>query len=164
MNDNDKKEFAEIMYALGENFNAQVTKPGLRIRFEALKQYSMEQVRAACVEVVRNRKFHGMPNVAEIVAAIGDRTEDRAVAQAHKVIECIRSYGAYDTPTFDDPVTNAVMTKRFRWQEVCQLREDHLKWFIKDFSEAYRSYSTEQTREMIECDSQKLKQLVENIG
>jgi len=141
MQDTDKKEFAAIMAAMAENFNCQTTKDGLRIRFEALRGYFMDEVRAACVELVRTRKFPGMPNTAEIIEKISGTLMDQAERQANAVIAQIRSVGSYGSPKFSDPVTASLMSSRFRWGEVCKTPEKDLKWFVRDFVSAYKSYS-----------------------
>ena len=40
MNTEDKKLFATMMYGVAENFGGQLTKDGLRLRFNALAEFT----------------------------------------------------------------------------------------------------------------------------
>lgn len=164
MNVGDKKEFMAIMYAMAENFNAQTTNAGLRIRFDALRQYSIGQVRQACTEVVRSRKFSGMPNVAEIIEKIDGGTKaDIAEREAYGVIEQIRRVGAYGTPVFLDKTTCFLMNSIFRWGELCSRPERELKFFIKDFVSAYKNCS-QQNPQIEPVKNEKLLEMARGIG
>jgi len=74
MENKDKKEFAEIMIALGENFSAKLTKEGLDIRFKVLAKYPLSQVKAACYKVLEERVYPGMPTIGEIIQAMKPTT------------------------------------------------------------------------------------------
>ena len=61
MNDNDKIKFAEIMTRLAEDCSAALTKAGLKIKYEALKNYTIEQVEAAVLAVMKSNVYTKMP-------------------------------------------------------------------------------------------------------
>jgi hypothetical protein len=171
MNDSDKKEFAKIFVAMGENFNATVTKEGLKIRFEALKEFSIDQVRQACIELVKNRVYPGMPVSGEIRAAIvggsgGDNSqkiEDIAQQRVNEIMGQIRTVGSYGSPTWSDPVVSDLLSRRWNWQSLCAMTETELKWWAKEFIEAYKSH---QSQPMIENKEAKtmLSELARRIG
>jgi hypothetical protein len=144
MQKSDLKEFVKIMYGLADNFGAELSEPGLHMRFEALKGYSLEDVRNAALSIIRTRKYSKMPTVAELLEHLeGGQVEDRARVEASKVLEAMRLYGAYQSVVFDDPVTIAVVDQAFGgWVKLNQELKSHdEKWFIKDFCNAYSSYS-----------------------
>ena len=138
MNHGDLKQFAFIMYGLADNFSAKITPEGIDFRFEALKNFEIDQVKAAAVRLVKSRKFLKMPTVAEFIEAIEGTPDDRAESEAMKVIDNIRLIGRYSQPRFEDPVTARVVG-RMGWNNLCSLPEDQQKWFVRDFMEFYKS-------------------------
>jgi hypothetical protein len=166
VNPNDKTKFFEIMTGLAENFSAQFSGPGLKLRFDALSQYDITQIETAAVKILHSRDKMGMPTVAEFVKAIeGDRKpEDAAVNQVNEILKQIRDLGSYRTPAFSDPVTASLMKSRWSWRSVCSMTETELKWFAKEFSEAYQS-AERATQPMIANNAAgKLRLLAGGIG
>jgi len=135
----DKPRFAALMEGLAENFSASLSRPGIDIRWRALKQYSIEQVEAAAHLILRTRRFTTMPTVADFVEAIEGGHEERAQLEAVNAWRAIQRIGGYSSVRFQDPVTAAVIDRRFGgWARLCeeQLETDR-KWFLRDFAEAY---------------------------
>jgi hypothetical protein len=149
MNNSDRKEFASIMCGLADNFGAELSEPGLRMRFEALRDYTLDQVREAARRIAMERKYTKMPTIAELIEYLhGGHVEDRAQAEAGKVMEAVRRHGAYATVVFDDPVTMAAVERLFGgWPELCrQLRETDWRWFVRAFTAMYSSFSRQEVR------------------
>jgi hypothetical protein len=144
MTDADKKEFLTLMMGVAENFTAQLSKPGIAMRFDALREYPIEQVRETCAAIVRARKFLKMPTVAEFMEFLGGGSaEDIGAVEAAKVLHAVKSIGGYRSVAFDNPVTQAVVEYTFGgWVKLCgELTADTEKWFLKDFVKSYGAYS-----------------------
>ncbi|KKK53259.1 hypothetical protein LCGC14_3096560 [marine sediment metagenome] len=166
MKKRDKKRFTEIMLGMADNFRDELSKPGLQFRFDALKEFSIEQVEVAAFKIIKARKYNKMPPVGEIVEAIqgpAPQIEDVAEIQAAEVIRQISPVGYYGCPVFSDPITDRLFQGRFRWQSVCSLAESELRWFVREFKEAYRAYNVVVETPRLEA-SGELKKLSENIG
>ena len=166
MNHGDLEQFAAIMYGLADNFSARITPEGVDFRFEALKQYGIDQVRAAAVCLVKNRKFLKMPTIAEFIEAIEGTPEDRAEIEAMKVIDNIRLFGRYNPPRFEDPATSKVVG-RMGWNNLCSMPEDQQKWFVRDFMEAYKAESRRQGIEPANAaiaDDRPMKRILQVVG
>jgi hypothetical protein len=165
MNKCDEPRFVQIMLGMADNFRDTITKEGMLMRFEILKAYSIDQVTAAAKKIMATRKYTKMPPIAEFIEAIEGgqpRIEDRAEIQAAYVISCI----GQGCPRFDDPVTAYLMLHRWRWSNwaPCVL-ESELKWWSKDFKEAYRAFSGPATPLQIGTDAPpELQQLLAPIG
>ncbi len=144
MTAHDIDQFSEIMTGLAENFNGKLSDPGLDMRFAALSEFSIEQVRTAAMACVRSRKYFSMPTIAEIVEHIVGSKDDHKIqgeAQAQEVLMAVRRYGVYATVQFADPVTNAVVKQFFGgWPQLCSRKEDDHVWFVKDFATHYADY------------------------
>jgi hypothetical protein len=144
MNDLDKSEFAALMTGLAENFGAQLSKPGLALRFEALREHSIEAVRAACMSLLNTRKYRQMPTVAEFLEHLGGGSvDDIAAVEAAKVVRAVKELGGYRSVAFDNATTQAVIEHSFGgWVKLCEeLTGENEKWVAKDFVKAYGAYS-----------------------
>ena len=150
MTDDDKTSFAQIMIGLAENYGQTLTTAGLKLRFEALRQFPLDAVKAASMSLLASRKYNSMPTVADFLEHIGGgNAEDKAEIEAGKVVEAVRSVGAYRSVVFDDPVTMAVISRAFGgWVRLCQNMTDREeKFFRREFKQAYGSYSRQGIRE-----------------
>jgi hypothetical protein len=139
VNKNDDFEFLKILTGMCELYDRKCSDAFIDLYRAAMDGYSIDQFRKAANEAVRKLKF--FPKPAELIELIeGGTSGDKAEHEAYGVIERIRNVGSYGTPKWHDPVTSAVMTKRFRWGEVCATPEKDLKWFVREFVAAYKSY------------------------
>lgn len=144
MTDSDKKEFAEIMVALAENYSQTLTRQGLALRFMALREHGIEAIRKAAMSLMVSRRYTTMPTVADFLDHLGGGSlEDRAEVEAGKVLEAIRRHGAYASVVFDDAVTMAVIEKGFGgWPKMCaEQRGAEEKFWRRDFVKMYLAYS-----------------------
>ena len=145
MNEKDKKEFAQIMTALAENFGATISRPGMAMRFDALKGYPMAAVRQGSISILKNRKHRGMPTVAEFIEAI-ERTSKpssipakaQAQLQANIVIGIVEGTHYEKSDELDDVTHRLIRKGRFALDTLRRtLMVDNYNWFIRDFVEAY---------------------------
>ena len=47
----EKTQFSKIMYGLAGNFGGEMSKHDLALRFEVLKEYSIDQIKQACLKI-----------------------------------------------------------------------------------------------------------------
>ncbi len=149
MRPEDGKRFSEIMYEMAETIQgAMITERGLRVRFKALMDFSIEDIEEAANRLLKTHKFNSMPNVAEFVDAINEASgkiplEDKAEIEAGKVLSHLRRYGAATSPRFDDPVTRELMNGQWRYGAWARnVLESDLPWWRKDFVRAYKAHSS----------------------
>ena len=167
----DLIEFKELMTGVAELFSANISSAGYELMFEALKQYSLDQLRQAATNILRTRKYTKMPTVADFVSAIeGDQEhadEDRAEMQAMAVISEIKRVGSYGNPKLTDPITASICKSVFRWNYLCQMPEADTSFFIRDFKAAYLASQREGKRELLALEGgidPRVKQLCAGIG
>jgi site-specific DNA-cytosine methylase len=111
---------------------------------KALEAYTIEQIEAAFSNAIGKSSWMPKPvELIEYIAGSPQDVADRAMLQAHLVIDAIRQHGAYKSVKFDDAVTNAVIDQGFGgWVSLAgDLLERNLKWFVKDFIGIYQAYS-----------------------
>lgn len=146
----NREEFAVIMWGLAEEFGGKLSKENLKMRFNALSEYSMGDVRNACNYLFTNReaKFPPVPTTQEIIEAIKrnngavDR-EVKAGLEVDKIFQKLKEWGREAKPLFYDEITKYLMTNRWTFQQLDQLTisDPGLKWFRKEFVEAYINLS-----------------------
>jgi hypothetical protein len=164
MIESDKNRFAQIMAGMADNFRDTITKEGMRMRFDLLKQYSIEQVEQASRKILATRKFTKMPPIAEFVEALQGQEpsiEDHALVIANSIIEHMRVNGSRVFPTLDPVAKRLMMTRWPYYQWAASVLTSELQWWVKQFCEAYRAESTV-GRQAIEGPAQ-LKQIAGSV-
>ncbi|MBF0258638.1 MAG: hypothetical protein HQK62_07340 [Desulfamplus sp.] len=148
MTNQDLSRFTEIMMGMAENYSgAQLTKNGLKLRFEALRDYSMDQVTRAAVQLMKEHRFNSMPTIGDFVAVMDQqigklRIEDKAELEAGVVIEHLHRYGSSVNPMFEDKITSQLMAGVWRYSAWArQVKEDELKWWKQEFTRAYKAHA-----------------------
>lgn len=141
MDENDKKRFAQILAGLAEDCGAQLSSAGMSMRFEALRQYNIEQVEAAVMSILRSNVYTKMPTTGSIIRAIEGTDDDRGERQVQAIRDEIRRIGSYESPRFDDPVTADLVARRFSWGAICSMSEREFSFFANSFKEAYAVHS-----------------------
>jgi hypothetical protein len=142
----DRRLFAEYMTLLGETFSREISTLLIEAYWQALKKYSDEECKLAFDMAVSNCKF--FPKPVEIIDFIkfgeagGANLDDIAYVEADKVIRAVAEIGQYQSVTFDDPVTMAVIKQGWGgWIKLCELKDEEIKWFRKDFAKIYKAYA-----------------------
>ncbi len=113
----------------------------LAMYHEALKDYSIAQIREAATAHIKNSKW--FPKINELIDLLKPRTpqlESIAEQQAAIVLGAIARYGYRYMPKWKDPITAHLFSSRFKWQSLCDsLTDSERKWFVKEFKEAYQA-------------------------
>ncbi len=156
----DTKQFAATMKALAINAGVDLTEDILKLYRAALKGFTVDQIGDAAKSVLLIWTYNRMPPLAVIIDHIGGapvKIEDKALIQANKIIEHLNLNGANVLPKIDDPVTKYLMTRRWPYQNWAKsVLESDLKWWTKEFCEAYRAHDGDPDR-LIEAPEELLK-------
>lgn len=163
MKNHDFERFTAIIRGLADNFSAEVTADGIDFRFECLRKYTIDQVGAASLTLVRTRKYTKMPTIADFIEAIEGTPEDKGEEQAMQVITAISQCGRYAPPTFKDAKTSAIVA-RIGWNNLCDMHTDKHKFFVKDFIESYKSEGRKTETAMITGVESDVKRLLAGIA
>ena len=84
-----------------------------------------------------------MPTYAEFIETIQGNQKDRALVIANEIIAHMRLRGSRVFPKLEDPIAKHLMTKRWPYYEWASTAlESDLKWWVKEFCEAYNSYAS----------------------
>ena len=143
MNQSDKIRFTAAMKALAVNASVEITKDTLRLYFEALKDFDISEIETGTHKLLLEWEYNRMPPLSALVKKIqGEqpKIEDRALVEANKILDHLRLYGATKWPEMSDPITRQLMSTRWHYLKWAgQVVESELKWWVKEFVEAYQS-------------------------
>jgi hypothetical protein len=134
--------------------------------WEALKTFTAEQIVDAFKKSIITFKWFPKPvELIEFMKPAALSIESRAQQQVAHVLDIVRVLGYRTTPVWDDPITARLFQGRFKWQSLCDtLTEEETKWFVKEFIEAYNSFSEIQSHEHAMIDApEKLKALADKV-
>jgi len=169
MNDQDKKQFAVLMYGIAEECGGQISKHGIKLKFEALKTHPIEVILKAASWLVQNREntFPAIPTVKEFLDAIkaicgetNPKTEGER--QCDIVMKYFNYYGSYCDHEFKDPITAYLMTNRWSFKKLGEMMNQELSWFRKNFVQSYVEMKVLPDEKLLDyngIDAEKLKSL-----
>lgn len=144
----EKQKFAAIMWGLAEECGGKISSDGLKIRFAALEDYTLEQISQAATWLVKYREatFPAVPRTKEIVDVIennGQAIDYKSAAeiQVDIVLKKLKFEGSCGKCDFEDPITKQLMSVRWPYNSwAATVLEKDLVWFRKEFVEAYQAY------------------------
>lgn len=164
----NKSKFSIAMKALAVNSGIELTKDILNLYYETLKNFSDEQFDSGVKKTLLTWEYNRMPPIATIKKNIEQdgnvRLEDKAEIQVSLVLKTMKDHPYFidarqmsemtgkmevktiknPPPVFEDPITQNLMTSRWpfdSWRE--NILVDEIKWWTKEFKEAYKSFSRE---------------------
>ncbi len=119
MNQNDYETFAELWGTMQVAYGKQPAPAVVRMDFNILAEFSLEQVKNALVEHRKTGSF--APQPADIVRIINGDIEGQALKAAEKVEWAVSRRGPYISPVFDDRRTQAVVCALGGWVKTVEM-------------------------------------------
>ena len=112
---------------------------------KSLSEYDIENIEQAFGYALNDLQWFPKPvELRNFIQHGPGDIEDVAHVEADKVINAIREVGYYNSVVFDNPVTMAVIAQGWGgWMKICELRDEEIKWFRKDFVKIYKAYSNQ---------------------
>lgn len=113
--------------------------------YKTLGKYPIEEIERAFGYAMSDLKWFPKPvELRHFIEHGPGDIEDVAMVEADKVVNAIKEVGYYNSVAFDNPVTMAVIAKGWGgWMKLCEMREDDIKWFRKDFVRVYKAYANQ---------------------
>lgn len=136
----DREKFNETLIAMAEIFDKQLSESQLDLYWNALNDLSDEDFNKAANIVTRTCEYFPRPvNFREhIIPDIQARA-----SIAYDVLEgAFKNHGIYASVNFADKVITAVVKSLGGWVKYCEMPDDELKWYRKDFERKYTQYYT----------------------
>lgn len=137
-------DFEEFTTLIGEvyAFKARdISEFAIRVWWNAMQRYDLAAVREAI-----NRHFANpdagqfLPMPADIVKMLEGRSVDSASLAWAEVDKAVRRVGPYQSVTFADPITAAVIEQMGGWVELCRGTDQEWPFIAKRFETIYQGY------------------------
>lgn len=141
MTPSDYPAFIEIWSLVGEVYGKQPSDGALKLIFEALQRFDIEQVKQGLTAHINDPK-HGdfAPKPADIVRHIEGDGDIRALSAWSAVEQAIRSVGPYESVVFDDHRTMAAIEDMGGWIKLCEVTEKELPFKGNEFVKRFMGY------------------------
>lgn len=152
--DKDLAEFSKVIVLTAEEFGGVPSDNNLILKFNALKKYSIEEIKKAGDWIVKNRKekYPNVPTTNEFIKAIKQIDKPlmslrlQAALQCDIVLKYAKTYGSGCTHIFKNNVTQYLMTNRWNFSELGCMSKEEVKWFRKDFVIAWEDMAQAATQ------------------
>ena len=164
MTKTDYRQFAAALGTLAEIHNRELSALATKAYFRALQEFDIAAVETAIGKAITSTKW--FPKPVELIESLRGRqatAEQVADQQWTGIVDAIRTVGAYGQPSFSDPITHHLITRRFPWAELCAKTEKELVWTHKAFIAAYTAADTAEYKPQI-ASPKAIRPLLKNIG
>jgi hypothetical protein len=149
MQRNDFPKFVVMMGTMSEVFGKDISKPMVKIYFEAFDDLTYEQFDYAAKHIMKYRTITGtFPLIAEFYQAVEEAgcgtKEDRALLAWSKLKWAIENHGYYSSVCFDDPNIHHTIEALGGWLKITDAAnkdwlESEMVWRQKDFIQLYKT-------------------------
>ena len=165
MKPSEKEKFANAFLTLCAVFEKEPSDVLTAAYYRAMATQSMAEIEHAITRAITECRF--FPKPVELLELINAKPEDHALVIANEIVSHLKRYGSGVYPNLDQhPIAKRLMETRWpyrRWAS--EVLESELKWWVKEFCEAYASYSAVGDKlPEISMGSQEAKQLIDGVA
>lgn len=137
----DKNQFAQLLELTAQLYDKRMHQAMLQIYWHALATYHFEVVRKGFNAHIQNPDSgQFFPKPADIIRHIIGDSHTQSLGAWHKVMQGIKSAGAWSSVIFDDPIIHRVIEELGGWVLLCQTKADAMPFKQKEFQSRYRGY------------------------
>ncbi|MGL4900446.1 MAG: DUF6475 domain-containing protein [Shewanella sp.] len=141
MQEVDKREFAEVWSAAWSMYGKSVSPQLLSITFEALRKYSIEEIRIGLTRHIQSPDTgQFFPKPADVIKHIDGNSASRSIVAWNKVDKAVHQVGAWTSVIFDDALIHRVMADMGGWIEFCKINIQEYPFKQKEFLTRYQAY------------------------
>ncbi|MBW2610687.1 MAG: hypothetical protein JRC68_10150 [Deltaproteobacteria bacterium] len=156
MNFKDEPRFTQIILGMADNSRDEISEEGIAMRFDMLKDFSIEDIEKAAKKILMSRKFKGMPPIAEFYDALHGCDKMQAIDAWGTVMKHLQS-GAEPL----DPKISEGIRRIGGWDCLTRRTYDELQWDEKRFIEHYESLDEKNMPVLIDG---KVVELLDRVG
>ena len=165
----NRNKFSEFMTIISEMHEKTPSNLLIEVYWKSLEPFSDDQCKKAFNFVITRCKFFPKPaDLTDFILGspkqIEQQGKDKALVIANEIVAHLNTRGSRVFPKLDDKIAKHLMTKRWPYYEWgSTVIESEIKWWVKEFCEAYNSYTAREVPFEIEA-STDVKKLVGSIG
>lgn len=149
MNNQDKEKFSEALVESSFVFPRDITKPMLKIYFEALEDLDINDIHRAIKKHNGSAVFFPKPvDIRNIINSGKPNTENKAVLAWLSITAAIGTIGPYRSLTLDDRLALKIVKHVGGWSNLCKLSYKELDFKKREFVEAYTATALTSKKEL----------------
>lgn len=136
-------EFSQMLLAMAEIYNKELSSPTIKLYWQILKPYPIEKINQAAQNILTGRKYSTFPLPADFIEYVDPRAslEERAMVAVESVLDKMEFKGSWYSVKFDDPIIHATIERLGGWirlcEEVSKLNSHELPFWKRDFCKMY---------------------------
>lgn len=170
MDQNDDEEFGNQMAALSKHYEKDFGNDWpitLETYFQALAEFTIEQVIAGISHLIAHREYPTFPQPGEIRAHIEGDQKELALMAWNRVDNAVRRIGPYESVDFtDDRAINSTIQQMGGWPSLGEVSTKEWQWKRKEFENLYpimrkKTDHPEYLEGIIELENAKRPHLIE---
>jgi hypothetical protein len=144
----DNANFKQVMATLAEAYSKNVTPLTAKIYWQALKDFTNEQVENAVIAHLSDPQVcQFWPQAGTLIAKITGTAKQKEISVEHSamqswelILQQVRKTGAYGSLKLDDKLALKAVHSIGGWVELCRSPEATLTtWKRKEFMQAYQT-------------------------
>ncbi len=151
MDHSDKKKFYDILTLMAEDKGEGLSKARLKMLWDELSRYPLDQVETACSNMMRIRKYARFPSLSEFIEYIEGRKDDAADLDALAVIASIEAVKCLDD---NKPSTDRFIALTLEHlggfpvshERIAAMGYERVDWWRKEFISVWKSLVREHKR------------------
>ena len=142
MNSHDMENFVEVWTAAYAVYGKTVSDPMLDVVFNALSNYSLQDIRTGLSGHVKNPDSGQFPpKPADVIKHISGNSQSAAAEAWAKVDYAVRCVGNYRSVVFDDPKIHAALERLGGWIKVSMTSGDEYPFLQNHFLKLYQGFT-----------------------
>ncbi len=148
MEQKDKKRFAELLTILSEAAAVEISGLYREMYWDILKPYPLKQVEIAAKEILRTRKYSGIPKPADFIELLEPDVSAQAIEAARIAFNTLWVQGeSYGFNNWEDPLIPVVIERLGGWisqanevERICCLEGSQIQEGVwrKNFEAIYK--------------------------
>jgi hypothetical protein len=131
------KEFSTIFGIFSEYFGAQPSEGLSEVYFQAFKAWDFKDFKTACQNVMKGRKYNGLPKIVEVEEGLYGKIEDAAAIAWQSLMNTLREYGYWDSVIFEDGSIGRSIEAMGGWITVSGWSVEEWRMRRKEFEALY---------------------------
>lgn len=138
----EKRRFAQLLVALSDYYDKEISKGVMGLYWEGLRQYDYEAIEKAAWAHTQSPDENGrwFPKISDLSKVLQGRTTDQSQVAWSKVDRAVRCIGTYADVAFDDPLIHRVISDMGGWIILGQKDNDAWPFTQNEFENRYRGY------------------------
>jgi len=153
VNEDDLKDFSKLIAGIFGMNQRDASDDVIEIYYRALADYSLDDLKKAFSEHVRNPDCGTfLPKPADIIRILEGDSNKKSLEAWVKAYKAISRAGSGSTVIFDDPIIHAVISVLGGWERFCLEVTDKTEKFIKkEFIDFYKMYLSKDNFDYPKC-------------